>query len=134
MGIVAFSSTIFMFSYLLKYAEYNAGCAIYRNGILGKEICLNSFSEGNFSRNDLEDNISKTLYLLRSREGCVGGNIKQDLNLDNERSKAEAKTKINKSKEEVEKNRKLVEKIDSFKQDAHLTVELLIWFDIIKVI
>lgn len=68
MFIISIFSTLFLMVTLLKHAEYNAGCAIYRNAILGLNLCLRKFKDKrDISKRMLVKEVSSVLQNLRLR-------------------------------------------------------------------
>jgi len=65
LGIVALFSTLFLMVAILKHAEYNAGCAVYRNAILAMDISRTMFSQKTFRKSDLARAIGWALQNLR---------------------------------------------------------------------
>jgi hypothetical protein len=76
-------STLFLFIAILKHAEYNAGCAIYRNAILGVNLCKKKMGNNTgLTKADLAKEIGTTLQNLRG--GCKKSNckLKPEFSLD----------------------------------------------------
>jgi len=82
-GSLSAFSTLFLFIAILKHAEYNAGCAIYRNAILGSNLCKKKMCNSTeLTKADLAKEIGVTLQNLRG--GCKKSNckLKPEFSLD----------------------------------------------------
>lgn len=76
MGTVSLFSTLLLMIALLKHAEYNAGCAVYRNAILATDISRSKFSQKKFLKIDFARAIGWVLQNLRLK--CPDTNELQD--------------------------------------------------------